>query len=56
MNDKNQNIFRVYMRSNICVWNPSSVSDEIKYKNLWLAAMGMMETLIIMGVNANSDG
>lgn len=46
-------IIYAYTRSNIFVWSDAwDANNVINHENLWLAAMGMLDTLIIKGVEA----
>lgn len=50
--EKERHIVIAYVQANIFVRNSWDVSDPLLYENLWLGAMGMLETLIINGVKA----
>lgn len=50
--DKESEIHAAYVHSNIYLWHNWDIKGKIIHKNLWLAGMGMLETLIIMGIDA----
>lgn len=52
--DMDDKIFHAYLQANVFVSDAFDDGGELIYEYLWLGAMGMMETLEIMGIKADT--